>query len=102
MAKAHLLCAVLLSAVLLPAACSSQPEMERQYVERPESTRPEGVTPSGLTDYRDTLAEQRSITREQENAVLLTPNALSAQPTMPWYDTWLNTVADVMKFIRNF
>lgn len=94
--------ALLAVAALALAACSSQPTMDRATVDRPEVQRPEGVEPEGLAEIRDTLASRRAESRERENALLLTPNALGTHSTVPWYETVLSPIADVMQFFRNF
>jgi hypothetical protein len=85
---------VLLTAVLLAAGCSSAPTTDRPQVpDRPEVQRPDGVEPEGLADMRDAIGQQRAAAREQENALVVKPNALN-QTTLdePWYDTAINWV----------
>jgi hypothetical protein len=90
----------LLGLALLAAACSSQPEYERPVVERPEVERP-AVEPEGLSEMRDTLAAQRAEAREMENALLLSPDTMGAEPAMPWYESILWPIAEILHLIRN-
>lgn len=97
--KETFLCAALLAL----SACASQPSADRSTVpDLAAAQRPDGVVPDGVTEVRDTLAAQRAETRAQENALNLRPNTLSATPAMPWYESVLSSVADVLQFIRNF
>lgn len=89
-----------LALLLLAAACSSEPTSDRMVVDRPEVERP-AVEPEGLTEMRDTLAAQRAETREQENALMLHSDSMSTDPTMPWYESILWPIAELMHFLRN-
>jgi len=64
--------------------------------------RPEGQTPDGIVEMREAMADRRAEMREQENALLLSPSTLSTTPAMPWYESVLWPIADLMHFIRNF
>jgi hypothetical protein len=68
--------------VLVLTACSSAPSTDREALpDRPDVQRPDGLVPDGLTDVRNQLADQRATAREQENALMIKPNALSQTPS---------------------
>jgi hypothetical protein len=87
--------------VLALAACASDGTAERPTVpDRPVVERPEGTVPEGLAEVREALADQRAEARARQDAVLVQPNALGTHPTTTWFDSVLDTTADIVGLAR--